>query len=251
MNSKHDQKPDPARREVIFLVSSGAAAQMLGCGGGASSSPASASSTSSSSSSASSSSTCVVRPQLTEGPYYVDEMLNRSDLRSDPSDGTVRPGVSLHLTFRVSRAGTCAALAGALVDVWHCDALGVYSDVRDGGFNTVGQRFLRGYQLTDTSGLAQFMTIYPGWYSGRAVHIHFKIRSAPGASSGFEFTSQLFFDETVTDQVHAQAPYNSKGRRNTLNTSDGIYRGGGSQLLLPLVAEGSGYGATFDIALQL
>jgi hypothetical protein len=82
------------------------------------------------------------------------------------------------------------------------------------------------------------------------VHIHFKIRNAPGATRGFEFISQLFFDESVTDAVHAQAPYNSKGRRNTTNASDGIYQGGGSQLLLPLVAEGAGYGATFDLALQ-
>lgn len=130
------------------------------------------------------------------------------------------------------------AAPGRLVDVWHCDALGAYSDVRDRGFNTIGQRFLRGYQLTDASGVASFTTIYPGWYAGRAVHVHFEIRSAPGASSGLEFTSQLFFDEAVSDVVRALAPYNTKGRRSTLDTSDGIYRGGGSQLLLPLVAEG-------------
>jgi protocatechuate 3,4-dioxygenase beta subunit len=114
------------------------------------------------------------------------------------------------------------------------------------GFNTVGQKFLRGYQLTDASGLALFTTVYPGWYSGRAVHIHFKIRSG-----GLEFTSQLYFDESLTDQVHSQSPYNGKGRRNTLNSQDGIYQGGGSQLLLSAAPEGSGYGATFDVALQL
>jgi protocatechuate 3,4-dioxygenase beta subunit len=251
MDEKKGAGPDPARREVIFLVGSVAAAGMFGCGGGDEASPTSSTPGASGTPSPSASSTCVVRPQLTEGPYYVDEMLNRSDIRSDPSDGSVRPGVPLRLTFRVSQAASCAALAGALVDVWHCDALGTYSDVRDGGFNTVGLKYLRGYQLTDASGLAQFTTIYPGWYSGRAVHIHFKIRSAPGATSGFEFTSQLFFDEAVTDAVHAQAPYNTKGRRNTTHAADGIYRGGGSQLLLPLVAEGSGYGATFGIAMQI
>jgi protocatechuate 3,4-dioxygenase beta subunit len=119
------------------------------------------------------------------------------------------------------------------------------------GFDTVGRKFLRGYQLTDASGLAQFLTIYPGWYSGRAVHVHFKVRSAPGATTGFEFTSQLFFAEGVTDAVHAQAPYSSKGRRNTLNASDGIYQGGGSQLLLSPAPEGSGYGAALDLALQI
>jgi len=246
---KDEDVPDTARREVIFLVGSLATAGLWGCGNG-SSTPVSASSPSPSASPTTGGS-CVVRPQLTEGPYYVDEMLNRSDIRSDPSDGTVRPGVPLRLSFRVSQASDCAALAGALVDVWHCDALGVYSDVQDMGFNTVGSKFLRGYQLTDASGQAHFTTVYPGWYSGRAVHIHFKIRNGPGAARGFEFTSQLFFDEAVTDAVHAQAPYNSKGRRNTPNASDGIYQGGGSQLLLPLIAEGAGYGATFDLALQL
>src|SRR5207253_10058042 len=154
---------------------------------------------------------CVVRPALTEGPYFVDEKLNRSDIRSDPSDGTVKPGAQLTLTVNVSRVSgaSCLPLAGATVDVWHCDALGVYSDATDPGFNTKGKKFLRGYQTTDANGKVQFTTIYPGWYQGRAVHIHFKIRtSATGASK--EFTSQWFFDETLTDQVHAQQPYAAK-----------------------------------------
>jgi protocatechuate 3,4-dioxygenase beta subunit len=195
---------------------------------------------------------CVVRPELTEGPYYVDEELNRSDIRSDPSDGTVKQGALLALTFNVSRiaSSACAALEGAVVDVWHCDALGVYSDVSDGGFNTVGKKFLRGYQVTDANGVAQFTTIYPGWYSGRAVHIHFKVRSAAGASSAYEFTSQLFFDDSLTDQVYAQSPYASKGNRDTRNANDGIYQQGGSQLVLSVTQTSEGYAATFDIALE-
>jgi len=252
---RQEEGPDPTRREVVFLIGSFAAAGVLGCGSGSSTgaSPVSASTPTPTTSPSAAASSCVVRPQLTEGPYFVDEMLNRSDIRSDPATGAVRPGAPLRLSFRVSRisSGACAALAGALVDVWHCDALGVYSDAQDMGFNTRGQKFLRGYQATDAAGAAQFTTIYPGWYSGRAVHIHFKIRSGPGSSSGFQFTSQVFFDEATTDLVHAQSPYNTKGRRNTTNAADGIYQGGGSQLLLPLVAEGSGYGSTFDIALQL
>jgi protocatechuate 3,4-dioxygenase beta subunit len=195
---------------------------------------------------------CVVRPELTEGPYYVDEELNRSDIRSDPSDGSVKSGALLALTFTVSRlaSNTCSALEGAIVDVWHCDALGVYSDVSDAGFNTVGKKFLRGYQVTDANGMAKFTTIYPGWYSGRAVHIHFKIRSAAGASSTYEFTSQLFFDDALTDQVHAPQPYAAKGQRDTRNANDGIYNQGGSQLLLTVNQSSSGYTANFDIALQ-
>src|SRR5437867_10077264 len=94
---------------------------------------------------------CIVRPEQTEGPYFVDERLNRSDIRSDPTDGRVKSGTPLALTLQVSRlgAGDCHPLPGAQVDIWHCDALGVYSDVRDPGFNTIGQKFLRGYQVTD------------------------------------------------------------------------------------------------------
>jgi protocatechuate 3,4-dioxygenase beta subunit len=198
------------------------------------------------------SSSCVVRPELTEGPYYVDEELNRSDIRTDPSDGTVKPGALFGLTFNVSRAssGACAPLADAIVDVWHCDALGVYSDVSDPGFNTVGKKFLRGYQVTDANGVARFTTIYPGWYQGRAVHVHFKVRSAAGASSAYEFTSQLFFDDALTDQVHAQEPYAAKGQRTLRNSGDGIYNEGGSQLVLNVTQTSDGYAATFTIALD-
>jgi protocatechuate 3,4-dioxygenase beta subunit len=195
---------------------------------------------------------CVVRPELTEGPYFVDEKLDRSDIRPDPSDGSVREGILLTLAFVVSQvSNSCTPLRGAQVDVWHCDAEGVYSDATDRGFNTVGQKFLRGYQVTDESGRAQFMTIYPGWYQGRAVHIHFKIRTDPVSQAGYEFTSQLFFDESITDQVHAQQPYAAKGRRTLLNDGDGIYRNGGSQLLLTPTRSTDGYAATFDIGLQM
>ena len=198
---------------------------------------------------------CIVRPQQTEGPYFVDQKLNRSDIRSDPSDGSVKEGVPLSLSFRVSKleGSSCSPLAGATVDVWHCDALGVYSDVNDmsGMFNTSGKKFLRGYQVTDATGTAQFATIYPGWYTGRTVHIHFKIRTSTGATAGYEFTSQLYFDDAITDQVHAQAPYAAKGQRSIRNDGDGIYRNGGDQLTLKLAKDTQGYGATFDIGLQM
>jgi len=196
---------------------------------------------------------CVVRPEMTEGPYFVDEMLNRADIRSDPSDGSVREGAPLRLTFLVSQIGAsaCTPLAGAQVDIWHCDAAGVYSDATDRGFNTKGKKFLRGYQVTDNKGVAGFTTIYPGWYAGRAVHIHFKIRTSAGATTTHEFTSQLFFDDALSDQVFTQAPYTGRGQRTTRNSNDGIYRSGGDQLLLQVRPDGSGgYAATFDIGLQ-
>lgn len=196
---------------------------------------------------------CIVRPELTEGPYFVDEKLNRSDIRSDTSNGAVSPGAPLYITVLVSqinRSG-CTPLANAQVDVWHCDAAGVYSDVTDPGFNSKGKTFLRGYQTTDANGMVKFTTIYPGWYRGRAVHIHFKIRTNPSGANGHEFTSQWFFDESFTDQVHAQEPYASKGKRTLLNDGDGIYRQSGGQTVLDVKPGSGGYAATFNLGLQM
>ncbi|MEO5950851.1 MAG: intradiol ring-cleavage dioxygenase [Chloroflexia bacterium] len=191
---------------------------------------------------------CVVRPALTEGPYFVDERLNRSDIRANTSDGVVSQGVPLQITFRVTNiTDSCTPLAGAMVDVWHCDALGVYSEFGSGA----GDDFLRGFQTTDANGIATFTTVYPGWYQGRAVHIHFKIRTDPDKNTGYEFTSQFFFNESITDVVHAQQPYAAKGTRTLKNSGDGIYNSGGSQLILNTVKSGDGYATTFDIGLQV
>ncbi len=196
---------------------------------------------------------CVVRPEQTEGPYFVDERLNRSDIRSDPTDGRVKSGTPLALTLLVSRldAENCQPLPNAQVDIWHCDAMGVYSDVRDPGFNTIGQKFLRGYQITDARGEVRFITVYPGWYPGRTVHIHFKIRTAPMAQQSFEFTSQLYFDDELTDRAHAAPPYAAKGRRTARNRHDGIFWRGGAQLMLAPTTTANGYAATFAIAPQV
>jgi protocatechuate 3,4-dioxygenase beta subunit len=97
-----------------------------------------------------------------------------------------------------------------------CDALGQYSDVE----NNVGRKFLRGYQGTGDNGSAQFQTIYPGWYRGRAVHTHYKIRTDPDFEQGYEFTSQLYFDDALTDEVHSQEPYAERGERDLRNDDD-------------------------------
>jgi protocatechuate 3,4-dioxygenase beta subunit len=193
----------------------------------------------------------VVRPQQTEGPFFVDEQLERPDIRPDPVTGAVKAGVPLQIAFQVSRlaGGGCAPLPRARVDVWHCDAQGVYSDVSGWGANTVGQKFLRGYQLTDDAGVARFTTIYPGGYAGRAVHVHFKIRTGPPSGPGEEFTSQLYFDDALTDRVHADPAYAGRGRR-TRNEQDGPFRRGGRELLLPLTESSQGYAGTFAIALD-
>ena len=198
---------------------------------------------------------CVVRPAQTEGPYFVDTKLDRSDIRSDPADGAICDGAALRLGFQVSRldGAACAPLAGALVDVWQCDAQGVYSGVKDinGFFDTTGKQFLRGHQITGRDGRAEFRTIYPGWYQGRTVHIHFKIRTDPGAQRGTEFTSQIYFDDAQSDGVFARAPYASNTNRRVRNSGDGIFRSGGQRLLVDVAEEREGYAATFDVGLQM
>ena len=189
--------------------------------------------------------------ERTEGPYFVDERLNRSDITSDPTDGSVKEGVPLRLSLTVSRVDgdACTPLVGALVDMWHCDALGVYSDVSGAGQpDTTGQKFLRGYQIANENGQAQFQTIYPGWYSGRTIHIHFKIRTEPDSEQGFEFTSQLFFDETTTNAVLSREPYSQKGTPDTSNAADNIYQ---PDLIVPLTADGEGYAGAFHVGVSM
>jgi protocatechuate 3,4-dioxygenase beta subunit len=197
---------------------------------------------------------CIVRPEQTQGPYFVDEKLHRSDIRSDPTDGSIKQGVPLRLLFRVTAltGNACRPLAGATVDVWHCDALGVYSDTRDPIFgDTRGRKFLRGYQWTSDDGTAEFLTIYPGWYQGRTVHVHFKIRTGSASTAHHEFTSQLYFEDTLTDRVHTQLPYARKGQRTLRNAGDGNFRSAGANLLLKIATQGEGYAAAFDVALQM
>jgi protocatechuate 3,4-dioxygenase beta subunit len=196
---------------------------------------------------------CILRPEQTEGPYFVDERLNRSDIRPDPSDASVKEGLPIELGLRVHeiRGKDCIPLAGVVVDVWHCDALGIYSDVRERSFDTRGKKFLRGYQITDASGTVRFVTIYPGWYPGRTVHIHFKIRTNPKSRQGHEFTSQIYFDDTLTDKIHAQSPYASKGQNRLRNRQDGIFQDGGEELILQMALQPQGYTGTFDVGLLL
>ena len=242
------------RREVIGFLGGTAAVSIVGClrGQSASVEPMGTLTQAPAQTALAATPSCVVRPQQTEGPYFVDEKLNRSDIRSDPSEGSVKQGVPLRLVFHVSQinGGSCTPLTGATVDLWHCDASGVYSDVTDSSFNTVGKKFLRGYQVTNANGIVEFVTIYPGWYPGRTVHIHFKIRTPSASQRSYEFTSQLYFDDSLTDQIHSQPPYAVKGQRTQRNDQDGIFREGGEQLMLQLTKDTQGYVGTFDIGLQ-
>jgi len=196
---------------------------------------------------------CVARPELDEGPYFVADALKRADIRTDSATGAAVPGVPLALAFNISQVagGGCTPLRAATVDIWQCDDAGRYSGFSDPrqGFETTGQTFLRGVQGTDEAGRAAFSTIYPGWYRGRAVHIHAKIRTiAP--SGAYEFTTQLFFDDALSDVVHALPPYAAHGTRDTRNARDHIFQSGDKAVLEP-VKRGDGYAATYDIALDL
>ena len=232
-----------SRREAVKLIGFGGAAALGGWRLAAAGQPGLAAG-----------GTCVVRPELTEGPYFVDNTIARSDIRANTATGAVRAGVPLALTFGVSQlsAGRCAPLAGAIVHVWQCDAAGVYSGVDDPrvGSGNAQDNALRGIQTSDAQGRVKFTTLYPGWYRGRAVHIHFKIRTQASAGA-YEYTSQLFFPETLNDEIHAQPPYAAHGRRDTLNQRDGIYREAGDQLLLNPSRTAAGYDAAMDIALDL
>ncbi|MBI1258164.1 MAG: hypothetical protein GC204_11895 [Chloroflexi bacterium] len=205
---------------------------------------------------------CIASPQMTEGPYFVDEMLNRADIRIDPTDNSVQDGIPLQLEIKVYKVdgATCSPLSGAHVDIWHCNATGLYSD--ESANNTVGQKWLRGYQVTDEYGAVKFTTIYPGWYSGRTVHIHMKVRTYDADNNvTYEYTSQLFFDDDLSDQIFAStAPYTQHSGRDTTNATDNIFNGAstdgstssasGEQTLLTMADDGDG-GYTTSISIGI
>lgn len=171
---------------------------------------------------------CLVQPETTEGPFYVDPGLVRQDI----TEG--RPGTPLTLRLQVVRRD-CAPIAGARVDIWHCDAKGIYSGVRSAVADARGATFLRGTQPTDERGIATFGTIYPGWYPGRTPHIHYKV--FVGARS--VLTSQLFFPDDASLAVYRTDDAYPDGPPDRLNDGDGIARRAGA----PAVASVSGDGA--------
>lgn len=157
---------------------------------------------------------CLLQKEVTEGPFYIDPKL----LRSDITEG--KPGLPMQLRLQVVTAD-CVPVVGARVDVWHCDALGVYSGVQnmgDGG-DTSGQTFLRGTQQTDNAGIVTFQTVFPGWYHGRTTHVHYKVF----LDAQTVLTSQIFFDEAVNAQIYADHPaYVRQAPRDMLNADDRI-----------------------------
>ena len=170
---------------------------------------------------------CTLTPEQTEGPFYLDVDAIRSDIRED------RPGTPLRLLVRVQDADGCSPVPNAVVEIWHCDAGGVYSGVQGDS-----ARFLRGAQVTDADGIARFTTVYPGWYRGRTVHVHAKVH----LDAASELTTQLYFDDAITSAAHADAPYDRRPDRDTFNDSDAIFASGGAAApLLAPTRDGDGW----------
>jgi protocatechuate 3,4-dioxygenase beta subunit len=181
---------------------------------------------------------CVLTPEQEEGPFYIDLAQVRKDIVED------RLGVPLALALTVVDSDTCEPIRDAAVDIWHCDALGVYSGEPSVG--SEGETYLRGIQLTDGNGLAEFATIYPGQYPGRTTHIHIKIHTGgrldDGAYSGgrVSHTGQLFTSNRHDADVFALAPYNRNTAEILPRNADGIFREqGGSSSVLALERIGS------------
>jgi protocatechuate 3,4-dioxygenase beta subunit len=181
---------------------------------------------------------CVLAPEQTEGPYYLDDHRVRRNI----TEG--KPGVPLALRLTVVNVSSCKPIKGAAVDIWHCDAGGVYSgtSVQD----TEEDRFLRGIQRTNAKGLALFRTIYPGWYTGRAVHIHVLVH----IGGNVVHTGQLYFPDALTDAVYRRSPYSRRPNRNTRNAADSIYRNGGKRSTLKLTRSGTGYVGAITMGVQ-
>ena len=222
------------RREAIGTIgAAGAAALALACGDSPTS-PTSNTTTTTSTTTTGTNSACAVTPTETVGPYPSLTDLFRSDIREGKS------GTLLNLTIKVVNASAaCAAVAGADVEIWHVDAAGNYSQY---GTQTT-QTYLRGIQTNNASGEVTFTTIYPGWYQGRATHIHVEV-TINGVSRK---VTQIAFPESVNNSVHATGAYASRGSNPMSNTSDGIFADSlSSELITPTGDPSGGYRATFQ-----
>jgi protocatechuate 3,4-dioxygenase beta subunit len=165
--------------------------------------------------------TCRVTAEQTEGPFYFDVDRVRSDIREG------REGATLRLGVRVRDADGCEPLPDAVVDVWHCDAEGSYS--------AEGETYLRGAQVTNRQGVAEFTTVYPGWYPGRTIHIHAKVH----LDRETVLTTQLYFDDTFSARVFTRNDaYPGESNRDGFNSSDALYD---ENLELTLSEDGDGY----------
>ena len=238
MSDERQENPHALSRRAAFgAIGAAAAAVAVACGDSVTS-PSSVS-TSSGTSSTSTNAACAVTPNETAGPYPSRTDMFRSDIREG------RGGTPLTLTVKVVNVNSaCAAVAGADVEIWHCDAAGDYSQY---GSQTAAT-FLRGIQTTNAAGEVTFTTIYPGWYQGRATHIH--VEATIGGRS--VKVSQMAFPEAVNNTVHLTGVYASRGTNPMSNQSDGIFSDSlASELVTPAGSPSSGYSATFQVGVSI
>jgi protocatechuate 3,4-dioxygenase beta subunit len=195
-----------------------------------------------------------VTPTMTEGPYWIDEMLRRFDVRANTasasaSSGTTQAGVPLALKINVRDASSGGAINGAHVDIWHANAYGLYSDEggQPGGSSTAGQNFLRGYQVTGVDAGA-------GWYQGRAIHIHVRVRTYDGGAVATNYTTQIFFSDADNDTVlSGAAPYSTRSPKTdpTSDETDNVLTSSAHATnVVPVTGSvPDGFSATFTIGL--
>ncbi|MEU0671434.1 intradiol ring-cleavage dioxygenase [Streptomyces sp. NPDC006172] len=255
-SSSNSESRIPVARRTV-LVAGGATAAALAVGGAASAGALDGG-ISQDNTAPAAAAVCTLTREMTEGPYYLDGQYVRADI----SEG--KPGVPLKLTLTVVDDDTCAPLRGALVELWHADALGEYSGFvgANGHSEPDNGTFLRGGVLTNSSGVATITSIYPGWYIGRCIHIHVKVHTGVTVTSDGHYTGgreihtgQLFFNETVTTRVATVSPYSTNRVTRTTLSRDSIYDGGGAASgLLTLSALGStpsaGYAGTLTLGVE-
>jgi protocatechuate 3,4-dioxygenase beta subunit len=239
-----------SRRQVIGMLAVAGAGAMLACGG-------TKTTTTSTTTATGSSTSCTVTPEGEEGPYFVDDSaagFNRSNILSNLDGSSVQSGIPLTLSIYVyDSEKNCAAMANVQVDIWHCNASGIYSaeDVE----STTGEIWLRGYQLTDANGLATFVTVIPGWYQGRTTHIHLRLRSTyDSTDSGGTNTTQLFFPQDTINMINTTiSPYSAEGTNPTTNATDHVYSGevDGANVLTLTGDTTSGFASTIKINLPI
>jgi protocatechuate 3,4-dioxygenase beta subunit len=261
-----------SRRGLLGMLAGSGAALAFGCGdtvmniGGASTGGsatggggAGGSTASTTASTGTGGGACAVTPEGEIGPYFTDDSasgFNRSNIVANVDGTEAQEGIPLTLTITVvDTEKSCAPYVGAQVDIWHCNAAGVYSN--EASESTTTQTWLRGYQLTDGSGQVTFTTVIPGWYSGRTTHIHLRVRSSySDASSTMDGTNttQLFFDQTLIDGLATSVtPYSSEGTNPTTNASDHVYtpETKGETLMTLSGDATSGYTAVVTIGLPI
>ena len=230
------------RREALGALGAAVGGLLGACGG----SPTSATSTSTTTSTTTTTgSSCAVTATETAGPYpdILGMQNNPAFNRRDITEGKAGTPLTLALTI-VNANASCAPVSGAAVEIWQCDAAGNYSEYSQPGFNGAGQTFLRGVQTTDASGQVTFTTIYPGWYSGRATHIHVEIYVGGRSVK----VTQVAFPESISSSVYGSGVYAAKGQNTTSNSSDNVFSDGTSTELATVTGSvASGFTANLRV----